>query len=323
MASAVPFFVTGLEFSIVFARESANIPRLYGADLAGGALACLGTVPLLNWLGGPNTVLFAGMMAAVAGAVWATTSGTRKLTASLATVLMVAIAANNSGRLIDVVYAKGILRDASWVEFARWNAISRVEVDRQNGGLSIGSGVTIARSVVVTNCHVTRDAAAIRISDRGDCGSAYLRTTYARKGWILVRRSRPLACLGFIFGGCPYVFFDIHEGLTERRTFGLKQFALQAGIRFANQQFSAVADNAMPGNAFSGGACGHRTASTAGSSTEPESFRKSPVSDNPPTRNSFHKRIHRSPRHFFFRPAFPSDRQIARWYHQIAWWHQM
>src|SRR5882724_6423524 len=143
------------------------------------------------------------------------------------------------------------------------------------------------------------------------------------KGLDLLRRFRSLACLGFIFGGRPYVLFDVHAGLTERHTFGLKQFALQAGIRFANQQFSAIADNAMPGNAFSGGACGHRTASTAGSSAEPESFRKSPVGDNPSTRNSFHKRIYRSPRHFFFRPVFPSDRQVARWYHQIARWHAM
>src|SRR5207302_5929712 len=44
---------------------------------------------------------------------------------------------NFSGRLIDVVYAKGVLRDRSWVEFARWNAISRVEVDRQGAAKAI------------------------------------------------------------------------------------------------------------------------------------------------------------------------------------------
>src|SRR5205085_3055411 len=51
LTSAIPFFVTGLAFSIVFARESQHIPRLYGADLTVGAFACLAMVPLLNWLG--------------------------------------------------------------------------------------------------------------------------------------------------------------------------------------------------------------------------------------------------------------------------------
>src|SRR5271169_883272 len=135
LASAVPFFVTGLEFSILFARESQHISRLYGADLLGGALACLAIVPLLNWLGGPNTVLFAAAMAAIAGAVWATTGATRKVTAGIVFALLLVIAANHSGRWADVIYAKGKLRDAS--EFARWNAISRIEVDNLSNGAKV------------------------------------------------------------------------------------------------------------------------------------------------------------------------------------------
>jgi spermidine synthase len=131
LASAAPFFITGLEFSILFAREPGHIARLYGADLVGGAAACLGVVPLLNWLGGPNTVLFAGLMAAVAGMVWSGRGWSRKITVFLAALLVSFIAANSFGRVIDIVYAKGKFRDPSWVEFARWNAISRVEVDRQ------------------------------------------------------------------------------------------------------------------------------------------------------------------------------------------------
>src|ERR1041385_2223687 len=50
LSSAVPFFLTGLQFSTIFARESAHITRMYGADLIGGALACLAVVPLLNWI---------------------------------------------------------------------------------------------------------------------------------------------------------------------------------------------------------------------------------------------------------------------------------
>lgn len=132
LASAVPFFVTGLMFSLLFARESQHIPVLYGADLSGGAAACLGVVPLLNGLGGPNTVLFAGFMAAFAAIAWSNkTLKVRRLAVILAAALLLLIAANRSGKLIDVVYAKGELRDPSWLEFARWNSISRVEVDQQ------------------------------------------------------------------------------------------------------------------------------------------------------------------------------------------------
>ena len=46
-------------------------------------------------------------------------------------------AANYSGRLIDIVYAKGMFARQAWVEFARWNAISRVEVDRQGQAKAI------------------------------------------------------------------------------------------------------------------------------------------------------------------------------------------
>src|SRR5205807_3390596 len=62
LSAAVPFFLTGLLFSVVFARETWRVSRLYGADLCGGALACLAVVPLLNWVGGPNTILTAAVV---------------------------------------------------------------------------------------------------------------------------------------------------------------------------------------------------------------------------------------------------------------------
>ena len=131
LTAAVPFFLTGLLFSVVFARETKRIPRLYAADLAGGALACLAIVPLLNWLGGPNTILIAGVVLGLGAMVWAESASSRRNAGWLALALAALTAANYSGRLVDVVYAKGRFRDPAWVEFARWNALSRVEVDRQ------------------------------------------------------------------------------------------------------------------------------------------------------------------------------------------------
>jgi hypothetical protein len=137
LASAVPFFLTGLQFSLLFARASEHVARLYGADLSGGALACLGVVPLLNWLGAPNTILFAAAGAAIAGAIWATNRTMRKFAGGLTAALLLLITINHSGRAIDVIYAKGRFRHRSFVEFARWNAISRVEVDRQGAAKAI------------------------------------------------------------------------------------------------------------------------------------------------------------------------------------------
>ena len=122
-----PFFFTGLVFSVVFAREVAGIGRLYGSDLVGGALACLLVVPLLNWVGAPNAVLFCAAAMAGASAIWAD-AGKRRLAATLLSCALLAfLAANHSGKLIDVVYAKGMRKPA---EYARWNAISRITVEQ-------------------------------------------------------------------------------------------------------------------------------------------------------------------------------------------------
>src|SRR5208283_4752673 len=137
LAASTPFFLTGLLFSVVFARETWRVQRLYGADLSGGALACLAVVPLLNWIGGPNTIVAAAGAMALAAVMWANSSSARRIAGGLVAAFAVLIAANHSDRLIDVIYAKGIFRDPAWVEFARWNALSRVEVDRQDEAKAI------------------------------------------------------------------------------------------------------------------------------------------------------------------------------------------
>jgi hypothetical protein len=130
IAAAVPFFFTGLLFSVIFAREPERTAQLYGADLIGGAVACVAVVPLLDWTGGPNAVLFSALAMAIAAFTWAEEGVRRRRAAILAGVLVVLIGANYSGRLIDIVYAKGKRRDQPWMLFSRWNAISRVEVDQ-------------------------------------------------------------------------------------------------------------------------------------------------------------------------------------------------
>lgn len=131
LVAAVPFFFTGLLFSVVFARERQHISVAYGADLIGGALACLAVVPVLNLIGGPNTVVAAAAAMALAALLWADGKRSRRTAQALLALILALLAANYNGRLIDIVYAKGLRRDQPWVLWAKWNAISRVEVDQQ------------------------------------------------------------------------------------------------------------------------------------------------------------------------------------------------
>ena len=117
---------------MIFARETRGITELYAADLTGGALACLAIVPLLNFVGGPNSILVAAIASAAASAIWARTARSRRVALVLMAAFALLTAANYSGKLIDIVYAKGMRRDQPWVLFARWNALSRVEVDEQD-----------------------------------------------------------------------------------------------------------------------------------------------------------------------------------------------
>jgi len=134
LAAAVPFFLTGLLFSVLFARSSNHISQLYGADLAGGATACLAVVPLLNFIGAPNALLLASASMAVAAGLWADQIKLRRAAYALTAVFVLLMAANYSGKIIDVIYAKGVYRDPKWIEYSRWNAISRIEVDTHLGG---------------------------------------------------------------------------------------------------------------------------------------------------------------------------------------------
>ncbi len=92
----------------------------------------------MNWLGGPNTVFFAAALAASSPAQCGQPARARENSRSgWPRHSLLLIAANHSGRLIDITKAKGKFRDPAWVEFARWNAISRVEVDRQGDAKAI------------------------------------------------------------------------------------------------------------------------------------------------------------------------------------------
>src|SRR4051812_920799 len=169
LASAVPFFFTGLLFSVVFARETKGIGSIYASDLLGGALACMAIVPLLNVIGGPNAILFSSLAMAAAAIIWSETSSAKIVSFAVAATFAGLIAANYSGKLIDIVYAKGMRRDQPWMLFSKWNAISRIEVDDVGGGRYIV--IDADASTAIMNADPAKwavDAATPTLKDNGN-----------------------------------------------------------------------------------------------------------------------------------------------------------
>ncbi len=135
LATGVPFFFTGLLLSVVFARESGRITQLYGADLTGGALACLAVVPALNLVGAINAIFLAALVMAAAAAVWSESRAGRNVGIRMALVMLVLVALNRNGDLAEIKFVRSVDHEQPRQLFFQWNAISRVEVREIGGGL--------------------------------------------------------------------------------------------------------------------------------------------------------------------------------------------
>src|SRR3974377_362910 len=83
----------------------------------------------------------------------------------------------------------------------------------------------------------------------------------------------------------PKVRCQIGMGFDDFYAFALKQFALQGRVGFADEQFSAVADNAVPRDAFSRWGRCHSPARGSRPAAQSQSLGKRPIGSNPSARN--------------------------------------
>jgi len=129
---AVPFLLSGTIVSIVIGDTIKRVDRVYFFDLVGAAAGCAVLVPLLNWIGGPNTLIVSSVLFAISAAVWfnvARFGHGRILGVLLALLLVGLITLNSKDFLIDVHYAKGRLLQAE--EFVQWNSFSRIALTKE------------------------------------------------------------------------------------------------------------------------------------------------------------------------------------------------
>lgn len=134
-SAMVPFFLSGLMLAVVLARTARHAGTVYFADLAGASLGCLLLIPLLEWMGGPNTILAAAALWGLSAVFWSAAGSKRrrwKRWLPVPLLLVAAIAINSRYHILDVRYAKGKALEKE--VFTRWNSFSRVGIVRIENG---------------------------------------------------------------------------------------------------------------------------------------------------------------------------------------------
>jgi len=132
--AAIPFVLSGTVVSLAIADTIKRVERVYFFDLLGAAAGCAVLVPLLKWVGGPNTILVAAVLFAVSAAIWfhlARAPRGRIFSVLLGLMLVGLITYNYKYFLIEVKVAKGIpIKDE---EFVKWNEFSRIALKPEPG----------------------------------------------------------------------------------------------------------------------------------------------------------------------------------------------
>jgi spermidine synthase len=126
LAVFTPFFLAGLVLAIIFATDVDRISRLYGADLAGAALACALCIPLMTWLSPPGTIWAAGFAFAAASVRLAANSRPLLVTAAVLMVVLLGGAAAPT-RLPDPVPDSFKVAPVGRI-FSGWSPVFRVDV---------------------------------------------------------------------------------------------------------------------------------------------------------------------------------------------------
>jgi hypothetical protein len=135
--TALPFLGSGIIVSLVISDTIERVERVYFFDLLGAAGGCLALVLLLNYFGGPNTVIAVSVLFAAAAAVWFSLAGIklgRIASVFVGLLFAMVVIANTKFHFIEVRYAKG--QKLHKEEFTSWNSLSRIGMarDPETGG---------------------------------------------------------------------------------------------------------------------------------------------------------------------------------------------
>ncbi len=134
---SVPFYFSGVAVCVALTRCPYPITRVYGADLAGAALGCLGAIGLLEFLDAPSAILAISAVVFVAAAAFESHAGEkarsgRRLLWALA-LLFLAFANSLTLHGVQPIWAKGKIDARRDLVAEVWNPISKVRVVQVTG----------------------------------------------------------------------------------------------------------------------------------------------------------------------------------------------
>jgi hypothetical protein len=129
---AAPFVASGIAITLALTRTTGVIGRLYGADLLGAALGCLGIIVMLELTDITSTAFTAAACAAVGAACFAKWGGRRVWPGWLLAFACAGAAVVNANvdRPLGAIYPKSrnLWFQRSIVDYSGWNAHSNVLV---------------------------------------------------------------------------------------------------------------------------------------------------------------------------------------------------
>ncbi|HJT87954.1 MAG TPA: hypothetical protein VJ732_08860, partial [Bryobacteraceae bacterium] len=132
--TALPFFLAGTIVSLAVSETIERVNRIYFFDLLGAAGGCLILLPFLNLVGGLSTVMVAGVLFAIAAAIWHSMDGSvagRAGSVALALALVVFLSYNTKAHILAIRYAKG--QKIENESFEKWNSFSRIAIAPEKG----------------------------------------------------------------------------------------------------------------------------------------------------------------------------------------------
>lgn len=134
-AASVPFVFSGICISLLLTRFTANINKLYAADLIGASLGCIIVVQTINISGGPTAVFVCAFFTSLSSILFALDGNSRRLAKKLAAYSFLLLAfsvihtimVNNNDPLLRIYWPRSEWADKPMYE--KWNSFSRVSID--------------------------------------------------------------------------------------------------------------------------------------------------------------------------------------------------